>query len=345
MATYLFLADRTACGFQRMVAPFNAIKADPRYRNLDIKLVEPGDHAGLQAKVQGENVYGVTIPSDCDRVIIQRPTSKILVTCLAYMQMQGVHVAVDLDDDLLALHPNHPTLRYFRSLEGHSLDAVRTACQMADTFIASTPALAEKYKSRTGRTVVVRNRVPSSAFRVQAEGLAPHIGVPFAISTHPYDLGAVGNSLISFEEPVVITGPSPEDNVNNCRVKRLIGRDAEFTGEIGYDDWENALSRIHTAIAPLELSPFNTSKSALKCLQLSAAGVPFVKSPTPEYELLGAGLTADGNKPRAWKRQLKALLTDGSLRQDEIDRNRKIAEQNVYEDPNIVDEWLDAWLG
>lgn len=339
----MFLGDRTGCGSYRGIYPFNAIKADPRYSHLDIKIIDPGDSAGLQAKVLGNKVYGVTIPSDCDRVVIQRPTSEILVTCLAYLQREGVHVAVDLDDDLLALHPNHPTRGHFRTLPGHSLEAVRTACQIADTFIASTPAIAERYKSRHGRTIVVRNRLPRSAFRVQAEDLTPHIGVPFAISTHPFDLAAVGNSLLSFDEPVVITGPSPEDNINNCRVKRMIGRDAEFTGEIAYEDWEDALARIHTAISPLELSPFNQAKSSLKCLQLAAAGVPFVKSPTSEYELLGAGLTAEGNKPRAWKRQLKALISSESLRNEEISRNREIAMTCLYE--NYVADWVDAWTG
>lgn len=344
MTLYAYLSDYTGCGSYRIKYPYDAIKADSRTSHLRINLINPGEDAGLKAKVFSGKVLGVTVPVDCDSVLIQRPTSEALVGCIPHLQELGIRVLVDIDDDLLALHPSHPTQGYLNSLPGHSVKALRSACQQADTTICSTPALAEKYASRNGRTVVVRNSIPRSALIADiSDNLVPHIGWPGAISTHPEDLKVLGDALMGIDVPFIITGPEPEDNIDGNRARSLARRDVDFTGEIEYEDWQFAVSKIHTGIAPLTLTPFNQAKSALKPLELAAAGVPFVKSPTDEYELLGAGLTADGNKPRAWKRELKRLLADDDLRSSEIERNYDIVYQNIYDLNHIVNNWVDAW--
>lgn len=345
MTLYAYLGDRTGCGQHRIILPTQAIKSDQRYSHLQINLINPGDDAGLKASVVNNKVVGITVPLDCNSVLLQRPTAEILVGCIPFLQDAGVRVIVDLDDDLCSLHPSHPTWHYLRSLPGHSLDALRTACKRADIMVASTPLIAERYASKNGKTVVVRNSIPRSAFRGYNPCLTPFISWPGAISTHPRDLLPLGNTLplLGNELPFIITGPSPEDNVDGKRARGLAGRDVEFTGEIDYGDWQDAVNRIHTGIAPLELTSFNEAKSALKPLEMAAAGVVFVKSPTAEYELFGAGLTAEGNKPRAWKRELKRLLYDEDLRDSERGRNYQLAHENVYDLPHIVDNWVDAW--
>jgi glycosyltransferase involved in cell wall biosynthesis len=223
-----------------------------------------------------------------------------------------------------------------RDVVGHDPRALRVACERADLVTASTPALLKKFAPH-GRGMLLRNYLPKKLFRPEDVAKEPHIGWPGAITTHPDDLKVMGNALALLGAPVRLVGG---DSGN--RAKAVLGVDpVEVTGNIPFDDWMDAVATIHTGVAPLELSGFNIAKSWLKPLEMAAAGVPFVASPTPEYEALGAGLIVRGNKPREWQKALRRLLTEPGLREHEIGRNREVAQKWVMEDH--LDEWREAW--
>jgi hypothetical protein len=45
------------------------------------------------------------------------------------------------------------------------------------------------------------------------------------------------------------------------------------------------LNGIHVGLVPLTRGPFNEAKSYLKGLEYAAAGIPFIATPTEEYQV------------------------------------------------------------
>jgi hypothetical protein len=70
---------------------------------------------------------------------------------------------------------------------------------------------------------------------------------------------------------------------------------------------------IQVMLVPLDDNSFNYAKSALKGLEATASGMPFIADASPEYKHLGVGWVC--RKPRDWPRALEAML-DPATRTD-----------------------------
>lgn len=310
-----------------------------------IKHIAPNESDGvITARVVGSRVTGLTnVPADMTAILLQRPTSIALGQCIPLLRSEGIRVIIDVDDDLELLSSRHPSWELLHRLPGHSHRVIRQACNHADVVVCSTPQIKERLAPRNG--VVVRNRLPAHHFDVSPDTefmgknpytYDPHIAWPVSIGTHPDDGQEVHNSLARLGYPVRVVGPY------NPRGKSVLGVEPTFDGEVPFESWMARVATIHTGIAPLNSTPFSEAKSALKPLELSAAGVPFVRSRTPEFELLGAGLAAQGKKE--WYQRLKTLMEDDALRKDEVERNHEIAQANRYDSPEVISEWEYAWF-
>jgi hypothetical protein len=161
------------------------------------------------------------------------------------------------------------------------------------------------------------------------------------VASHPGDLAVLSRALPRLQvdwgaNPFVIAGPEPHPGFN---MTRLVGVPGTFTGAVTFADWIGHVSRaLDIGTAPLEDNRFNLSKSWLKPLELAAAGVPFVRSTTPEYEALGAGLPAAGHKE--WRHQLTRLINDPDLCASEVERNHQIAARHTYD--LHAESWYEA---
>lgn len=338
---YTFRMDSFSCGMHRVVWPADVV--DPEGKR--IKHIAPNESEGVvTARTMGGRVVGLTnIPSDMTAILIQRPTNISLGQCIPLLRREGIRVIIDVDDDLELLSARHPSWVLLQSMPGHSSKVLRQACKHADVVVCSTPQIQERLAPTNG--VVVRNRLPAHHFTQvpDAEFMEanpytydPHIAWPVAIGTHPDDGQEVHNSLRRLNYPVRVVGPY------NSRGKSVLGVEPNFDGEVPFDQWMSRVATIHTGIAPLNSTQFSEAKSALKPLELAAAKVPFVRSRTPEFELLGAGLPAQGKKE--WYHRLKDLMEDESLRDDETGRNYEIAMANRYDSAEIAAEWEHAWF-
>ena len=338
---YTFRMDDFSCGMHRIIWPAAAIDPDGKR----IHHIAPGESDGVvTARMVQGRVTGLTnIPTDLTAILIQRPTSIALGQCIPFLRREGIRVIIDVDDDLERISPRHPSWYPLHNLPGHSSKVLRQACKHADVVVCSTPQI--KDRLAPGNGVVVRNKLPAPHFEqlpdeefiaLNPYTLQPHIAWPVSIGTHPDDGQEVCNSLARLGYPVRVVGPpSP-------RGKSILGVDPIFDGEVPFDGWMSRVATIHTGIAPLNSTPFSEAKSALKPLELGAAGVPFVRSRTPEFELLGAGLAAQGKNE--WYHQLKKLMGDEGLRKDEALRNYDIAQSNRYDYAEASAEWEHAWF-
>jgi glycosyltransferase involved in cell wall biosynthesis len=95
-------------------------------------------------------------------------------------------------------------------------------------------------------------------------------------------------------------------------------------------------------IVPLERSAFNDAKSNLKGLEFAACGIPFVASPSPEYQLIcsqGAGVLAG---PFQWRQSLTTIAKDPDLRLHLGSRALSTVMENYVMEDHAHD-WLAAW--
>jgi hypothetical protein len=265
------------------------------------------------------------------------------------LRAKGIAVVVDVDDDLSAIHPRNPaylsmhpnmmknTARRTGEIP-HSWQNLVDACSDATMVTCSTPALLDVY-ARHGRGRVLRNCVPERYLEVEHRD-SDTIGWPAALVSHPDDPTVVGGAVAR----IVGEGASFRTVGPSTGTGAAFGLLADPPGEEVKDlnDWPRAVAELGIGIAPLADTRFNRAKSALKPLEMSAVGVPWVGSPRAEYEHLhrrGCGVLADN--PRRWYKELKRLRNDEKARTDLSAQGREAVraltiELNVW-------RWMELW--
>jgi hypothetical protein len=84
------------------------------------------------------------------------------------------------------------------------------------------------------------------------------------------------------------------------------------------DRYGDLFERIDIGMVPLADIPFNQAKSAIKGLEYTASGIPFVAAGLPEYQRLAdMGVGRVANNPVEWQEQLGALLNSRIRANDE----------------------------
>lgn len=330
---YAYPMDLAGCGHYRMIHPHNALSPDAQAK---VKIVPPGDDGGVQALVRNHKVLSVSVPSDCSTVLVQRPTSRVLYQTLFALAQDGVEIIMDVDDDLEALGPQHPTWQVLQRSYEHDSIYPRMTAAFASRVIVSTDALAETYRAfnPSAEIVVCRNRIPASRILTDLPQYSDRtIGWPGAVATHPGDLEELRGAATALGEFTIVGEEDPGAVPG-------ISTDVTYTGRVEFAEWIPALAKhLSVAVVPLRDTRFNRAKSALKAMELAAAGVPMVRNKLPEFERLGIGLGAD--KPRKWLTIGTKLRFDQLAWEDEQARNLEIIKEETYE--KHIAEWAQAW--
>ena len=303
----------------------------------DVSVVEPKDRR-LKVVMEGDTVKDV-LDVDADVVVLQRVTHAYMAQAIGVMRAKGITVVVDVDDDLSSIHPSNPAWEVHHPGSGgmHSWRNVALACRSASLVTVSTPALLNVY-ARHGRGHVLHNYLPDCYFGLPRTD-SDTIGWPGSYHSHPNDPEVVGGAvarLVDEGAEFVMRGDS-------TKAGRAFGLAEDPPGGgVPIQEWPTVVAELGVGIAPLADTKFNKSKSWLKPLEMSAAGVPWVASPRAEYRRLhemGAGVMAD--RPRTWYRELKRLRESASLRLELSEAGRAVAEQlrlsaNAW-------RWAEAW--
>lgn len=319
-----YAADASGCGYYRVIWPSEALQR----QGHDVKAVQPRDRK-MELRVSRDTDQVIGLDSDpsqeMDVLVLQRVTHPWVAQAVRYYRSYGVAVVVDMDDDLNAIHPSNPAFAMMHpksaadprrgERRAHSWKYLAQACRDATLVTVSTPALLPVYAPQ-GHGRVVPNYLPPAYTRLLHQD-SDLIGWPASLHSHPDDPSVTGGALAR----LVADGARFTVGGNPAGCGRAFGlpgsRDPEGMGEVGILDWGATVARLGIGISPLADTRFNRSKSWLKPLEMSAAGVPWVGSPREEYRrihALGAGVLAD--TPRRWYRELERLRRSETARSE-----------------------------
>lgn len=340
MKVLALAADTGACGFYRVRAPSEEL----RLLGVDVEVTD-----GLYADASSDRdgmVKVNEIQTDADLIIFQRPLDNAMTAAIQQAKRQGIATIVELDDDFDSVHEHNVAHRAMTGSAATGSHWVAEAAKAADLVTVSTPQLT-KY-ARHGRSEILRNCVPQSIFETPVEKSEqewPRMGWAGTVQTHPNDLQqtkrAVGTVLKNNGLPFNVIG---DGEYVASFLGLEDGTEVYATGWTPLELYYQYVAKfIDIGIVPLELSPFNQAKSALKGLEYAALGIPFVASPTREYERLEAyGVGKTAKTPGEWRKHLQRMID----RPAETERIAKEARDRIEAEFTYrvnAPQWLRAW--
>lgn len=333
-------ADSGGCGFYRLRAPAEEL----RLLGVDVTIADGID--AKATKFPDGTVQVEEIHTDADLIVAQRPLDNSIHAVIEQAKRQGIATIVELDDDFSTVHTRNVAHASITGSKTLGNQWIEKAAATADHVTISTPQLA-KY-ARHGRYSILRNCVPESIFdvtNVKSNQKWPRIGWSGTVQTHPFDLqetkGRVGEVLTENDLPFNVVGDG-QYVATNLRLKP--DHPVYATGWVPIDQYYMHLySFVDIGIVPLEISPFNQAKSALKGLEYAALGIPFVASPTREYERLAAyGIGKIARNPAEWKKHLQRMID----RPAETERIAKESRDRIRAEHTYrvnAPQWIEAW--
>ncbi len=356
-------ADLTGCGDYRVRFPAAAVNADP---DLQVRVRTAG-HLDADATFTGPKLHvrRVDLPSGTQVVSFQRPTRAALVGAMKWLRERrpDVGIVIELDDDLLNLPAGHEAFGALdpRVNSVENLAWLRQALSLADAVTVSTPELAKRYGGSSRPVFVIRNGVPESMLsqhpsRAMAQGDKENrriIGWAGYTGTHPGDLMVTSGAVVDVLErcpggrEIRFRNIGPMDGlVTSLGITPHYEHLVEASGWLNPELYRIGLSSLDIGIVPLADTAFNRGKSALKALEMAAAGVPVVASDLPEFrELRQAGLPLWLVRPRRreWVGALSrlCLLDDAELRAAANQHRRWVASYGTVD--KHAPEWASAW--
>lgn len=329
------------------VPPSAAIRAHRRARNsagspLAFERLDPAEYAaGRTGRLDVLLVVRDALPVAEARGVVQRAAS------------EGTRVVLDLDDDLVT---DHATAR----LVGQGYDAERLAVLRdllgeVATVTVSTAVLADLVRPSTSAPVLLlpneldpllwagepppgdvgRLSVPEEApeeVRLLYMGSKTHHGDLALLEGLPGALAQRLGAPVTLELVGVTAGEVPEGT------RRLVPDKSNYAGFVRW--LRRHRRRWHAAVAPLEDTPFNASKSDLKLLEYAALEVATVASPTGPYAGADPALALPAVDRAAWVDGLEAVVRRHAVHGPATD-----ARAWVLDHRTMTEDSVSAWHG
>jgi glycosyltransferase involved in cell wall biosynthesis len=285
-----------------------------RCENLSLAL------AAMGHKVSLLHISALLFRTDFDIVVFMRPVRSWLFDhAVRRLRARGALLIGDVDDLIF-----DPECAQFRpSVKNRLADLARTR----DKFMLHAQALEQMDKVQFATSELARRYlaiypdaectvIPNAAHRSWS-GIAPVAGeAARCISylsgtrTHDRDLALVTpvlERLLQRHADLVLQVVGPVSvSLQHPRVRRI--------DKVGFADYAGIVRSSHLCIVPLEDTPFNRCKSALKAFEAGAMNVPTVVSPVGEYAEMRVEGMLHASSAREWEAQLEFALDAANYR-------------------------------
>ena len=319
---YVFgwLADRTGCGYYRLMLPVGEY----------IARGHPGAYGtGLDryTRMKAEVFIG-------QRVLGEGPTE-------AWQQMAregNRRMIFEVDDDLWNIDPSSPAVEAYTP---RYQDNMRRNIEVADAVTVTTVRLAERVSVWNAHVRIVPNRVPAALTRAER---APSDGLTIGwtgSASHVVDWRDAGPQIGRF----LRRNPGVGFHTMGFVADEMRDWPLKITR------WTNSIEEYYSAIdfdigvIPLWPTTFNRSKSNIKALEFAALGIPVVASAFDPYEdFVRHGETGFlVRQEHEWGKYLRVLVEDEPMREEMGRAARKLAGEHTVE--GNLDGWRAVWEG
>lgn len=339
----VYPADQFGCGHFRMIHPAKVLID----QGHDVEILVPGERDGFVADMDrhGDVLRVRGIPRGTDVVVMQRVAHGSLSKAIPVIRSQGVAVVIDMDDDLTTIHPSNPAWAglHPRARHDYSWTNAARSCRAATMVTCTTPPLAARYRPPDGPARIIDNYVPASYFDIPRVDTPMDIAYPGSLHSHPDDVPQMSHAISRLVDEGIgfrVVG----GEADGFRAALGLSADPPASGGLHIAEWPLHVAGIGVGVAPLADSVFNSAKSRLKVLEMSALGVPWVASARSEYlrhhTRFGGGILA--RTKRQWLQGLRNLATDTELRLELSARGRDAVKGETYEENAW--RWWDAWV-
>lgn len=279
-----------------------------RCENLALALTELGHQVSLT------HLNVLLLRRDFDIAVFLRPAQSLLFDYVVErMRKRGTLLIGDADDLIF-----DPTCAAFRpSVRNNLSDEVRTqekfishasAMKKMDKLQFSTDDLVRRYKALNPYADCAV--IPNAGFRLwrdiptAAICAKPNISYFSGTRTHDRDLALVRPILEKLLErhrnlTIRIVGPVT-DTLHHPRAVKI--------AKVSFTEYPHLVKNSHISIAPLEDTPFNQCKSALKALEAGMMNVPTVVSSIGDYSNVRLDGVLHANSAQEWESQLEYAL-------------------------------------
>ncbi len=339
LAVFGWPSDVGGCGWYRVMVPLRQLALTYRCP------VEIGE--------ANENPFSVAVAQRTSKPVQSELLDNLLSSPMRVGDIRVPKVVYELDDDFWTIEKHNPSYGYYKpgspamALMEHNISS-------ADLVTVSTETLADVVRQFNKNVVVLPNSVPN---RLINETAYPYVtgtpGKPLVLgwagsATHEHDFAVCAPAVSRFmrlhpDARMVFVGQNYAHLLDasvrdQCRYAGWVGsvpKYYDFISKIGID----------IALAPLEDTEFNASKSPIRPIEMAAMGIPVVASNIGPYADhygpdgdRGGILVSDSTSE--WFYALSHLA--GSLRRAKMSQDgRQYAERFTI--ANNVHLWHDAY--
>ncbi|MGH0053628.1 MAG: hypothetical protein ACQ5SW_09595 [Sphaerochaetaceae bacterium] len=317
-------SNRSACDLYRASLPFKYSENECGMVNKEVKNI---------INTETNEVVGTNIEADV--LIVPRPVSEVQYKVAQGALADGMTLVVEIDDMLDAVHQRNAAYRQSKAGVRWMLKTM----ELAHLITASTPTLANRYFPE--KSLVVENYILDVFFDFEPSDEKEGIGWTGSIDVHPDDLDVTGDALRKMKK----RHGWEFKHIGKGNLAPVLKMDYTSYGKLGFDQYMLGIDRFAVGIVPLANNEFNNGKSWLKGIEYASMGVPFVASGTAaEYRRLQevhqmGTLVYDSY---GWYTELRRLCTDESLRNEQSERYRQTAYENLRISQNAW-KWDEAW--
>ena len=338
----IFYKDRTPFDL-RLVTAFETIaKNNPKYAFF---IVYPEDYEDFKRDIAHDIVY-------FDYIILQRDyfDFNIVKTLLNKSKVSDFKIIYEIDDDLIHMDESNPGYNYYMNIK----EDLETIISGSDIVTVTTENLKNQLSYLNKNIHVIKNRLIDSWFEydnaVALRKNTVKIGYMGSVY-HSWDLILIEEAIKNVKEYF--------SNKNISIIFELIGGTNEvldYAEQIEvpqecqeyfkFVEWFKNIVDWDIAIAPLEQSNINFSKSNLKYLEYAALGIPGIYSNMgPYYQCISDeenGVLVCDNSPQSWQEAIIHLIEDINL-QNKIKENSLNDVKTNYRLKQSVDEWQNLF--
>lgn len=272
-----------------------------------------------------------------DVIVMQRWMWPEMADIVRHAVSFGQTIVQDVDDHFWSLHHSNAASR---ALSADNIAAYADVLRASSLVTVSTPFLAQVvHQLGCDNISVLRNMIDLQQWERQSvSDEVRTVGWVGSTAHRSHDLEQIGNALrvyLKHHPSVRFVHGGMQRGTD--RVHSVVGIPASRVDErpvVPIKKYPMLWNGIDIALCPLNPIDFNRAKSAIKAMEASAAGVPYIASMLNEYEWFGQGVTVACESD--WRTALDRLTSDRSLRQELADLAH---DRVVLEDSSV--RWKD----